>query len=120
MDQRTYDILTASLFLIIAVLHLLRIIPAEPGAGQSLALDMAGLFAIIGGAVGFVLLPHGELTEAVAPLHAVQDPMAAVRTVVAGAGRAYDAAQFLATQSPTRLSLRERVDGGGIFTVHPR
>ena len=43
-----------------------------------------------------------------------------VRTVVAGAGKAFDAAQFLAAQSPTRLSLRERIDGGGIFTVQPR
>jgi hypothetical protein len=43
-----------------------------------------------------------------------------VRTVVAGAGKAYDAAQFLAMRSPTRLRLRERVDGGGIFTVNAR
>ena len=43
-----------------------------------------------------------------------------VRTVVAGAGKAYDAAQFLATQSPSRLRLREQVDGGGIFTVTAR
>jgi hypothetical protein len=43
-----------------------------------------------------------------------------VRTVVAGAGKAYDAAQFLAMRSPTRLRLRERVDGGGIFTVNER
>ena len=41
-----------------------------------------------------------------------------VRTVVAGAGKAFDAARFLATQSPTRLRLREQVDGGGIFTVN--
>jgi len=43
-----------------------------------------------------------------------------VRTVVAGAGKAYDAAQFLATQSPSRLRLREQVDRGGIFTVTAR
>jgi hypothetical protein len=41
-----------------------------------------------------------------------------VRTVVAGAGRSYEAARFLATQDPTRLRLREQVDGGGIFTVN--
>lgn len=40
-----------------------------------------------------------------------------VRTVVAGAGRAYDAAQFVAARSPDRLVLRERYDGGGAFTV---
>ena len=43
-----------------------------------------------------------------------------VRTVVAGAGKAYEAAQYLATQSPTRLHLREQVDGGGVFTVNAR
>ncbi|MFL5620090.1 MAG: hypothetical protein ACJ79A_17060 [Gemmatimonadaceae bacterium] len=43
-----------------------------------------------------------------------------VRTVVAGAGRAYDAARFLATQTPARLRLREQVDRGGIFTVNAR
>jgi len=43
-----------------------------------------------------------------------------VRTVVAGAGKAYDAAQYLATQSPSRLRLREPLDGGGIFTVSAR
>ena len=43
-----------------------------------------------------------------------------VRTVVAGAGKAYDAAQYLASQSPARLRLRQRVDGGGIFTVSAR
>ena len=43
-----------------------------------------------------------------------------VRTVVAGAGKAYDASQYLATSSPTRLRLRERIDGGGIFTVNAR
>jgi len=43
-----------------------------------------------------------------------------VRTVVAGAGKAYDAARHLATQSPARLHLREQVDGGGIFTVNAR
>jgi hypothetical protein len=41
----------------------------------------------------------------------------AVRTVVAGAGRAYDAAEFVAAQSPARLVLRERFDGGGAFRV---
>ena len=41
-----------------------------------------------------------------------------VRTVVAGAGKSFDAAQFAAMQSPTRLRLREHVDGGGIFTVN--
>ena len=41
-----------------------------------------------------------------------------VRTVVAGAGRSYEATQFLAMQSPTRLRLREQIDGGGIFTVN--
>ena len=40
-----------------------------------------------------------------------------VRTVVAGAGRAYDAAQYVAAQSPGRLVPRERFDGGGAFTV---
>ena len=43
-----------------------------------------------------------------------------VRTVVAGAGKAYDAAQYLASQSPARLRLRRQVDGGGIFTVSAR
>jgi len=43
-----------------------------------------------------------------------------VRTVVAGAGKAYDAARFLATQAPDRLRLREQVDGGGVFTVNAR
>jgi hypothetical protein len=43
-----------------------------------------------------------------------------VRTVVAGAGKAYETARFVATQSPTRLRLREQVDGGGIFTVNAR
>ena len=43
-----------------------------------------------------------------------------VRTVVAGAGKAFDAAQFLASQSPARLVLRERLDGGAVFTVTPR
>ena len=43
-----------------------------------------------------------------------------VRAVVAGAGEAYAAARFLATQSPSRLRLREQVDGGGIFTVNAR
>ena len=43
-----------------------------------------------------------------------------VRTVVAGAGKAYDAAQYLATHSPARLRLREQVDGGGVFTVNTR
>jgi hypothetical protein len=43
-----------------------------------------------------------------------------VRTVVAGAGKAYDAAEFLATQAPARLHLREQVDGAGIFTVNAR
>jgi hypothetical protein len=43
-----------------------------------------------------------------------------VRTVVAGAGKAYDAAQFLATRAPARLRLREQVDGAGIFTVTTR
>jgi hypothetical protein len=41
-----------------------------------------------------------------------------VRTVVAGAGRSHQAAQFLATQYPARLRLRAQVDGGGIFTVN--
>ena len=41
-----------------------------------------------------------------------------VRTVVAGAGKSFEAAQFAAMQSPTRLRLREHVDGGGIFTVN--
>jgi hypothetical protein len=40
-----------------------------------------------------------------------------VRTVVAGAGKAYDAAQFLAEGSPARLVLRERIDGGAVFTA---
>ena len=43
-----------------------------------------------------------------------------VRTVVAGAGKAHDAARFLATQSPARLVLREQFDGGAAFTVPPR
>ncbi len=43
-----------------------------------------------------------------------------VRTVVGGAGKAYDAAQFLASQSPARLVLRERLDGGAVFTATPR
>jgi hypothetical protein len=43
-----------------------------------------------------------------------------VRTVVAGAGKAYEAARYLATQSPPRLHLREQVEGGGIFTVNAR
>lgn len=43
-----------------------------------------------------------------------------VRTVVAGAGRAHDAARFLAAQSPTRLVLREQFDGGAAYTVTPR
>jgi hypothetical protein len=43
-----------------------------------------------------------------------------VRTVVAGAGKAYDAAQYLATRAPARLRLREQVDGGGVFTVNGR
>ena len=43
-----------------------------------------------------------------------------VRTVVAGAGKAHDAAQFLASRSPARLTVRERIDGGAIFTAIPR
>ena len=43
-----------------------------------------------------------------------------VRTVVAGAGKAHDAARYLAAQSPARLTLREQYDGGGAFTVVPR
>jgi hypothetical protein len=43
-----------------------------------------------------------------------------VRTVVAGAGKAHDAARYLATQSPGRLTLREQFDGGAAFTVTPR
>ena len=43
-----------------------------------------------------------------------------VRTVVAGAGKAFDAAQFLASRSPARLAVRERIDGGAVFTVTPR
>ena len=43
-----------------------------------------------------------------------------VRTVVAGAGKAYDAAQFLASRSPARLVLRDRIDGGAVFTATPR
>jgi hypothetical protein len=43
-----------------------------------------------------------------------------VRTVVAGAGRAHDAAHFLAAQSPPRLVLREQIDGGAAFTATPR
>ena len=43
-----------------------------------------------------------------------------VRTVVAGAGKAYGAAQYLATLAPARLRLREQVDGGGVFTVNTR
>jgi hypothetical protein len=43
-----------------------------------------------------------------------------VRTVVAGAGRAHDAARFLAAQSPPRLVLREQIDGGAAFTATPR
>ena len=43
-----------------------------------------------------------------------------VRTVVAGAGRALDAARYLATQSPARLVLREQFDGGAAFTATPR
>ena len=43
-----------------------------------------------------------------------------VRTVVAGAGKAHDAARFLATQSPARLVLREQFDGGAAFTATPR
>ena len=41
-----------------------------------------------------------------------------VRTVVAGAGKSLEAAQFVAMQFPNRLRLREHVDGGGIFTVN--
>ena len=36
------------------------------------------------------------------------------------AGKAYDAAQYLTTQAPARLRLREQVDGAGIFTVTTR
>ena len=43
-----------------------------------------------------------------------------VRTVVAGPGKAYDAAQLLAAQPPARLVLRERLDGGAVFTVTQR
>ena len=43
-----------------------------------------------------------------------------VRTVVAGAGKADDAARFLATQSPARLTLREQFDGGAAFTATAR
>lgn len=43
-----------------------------------------------------------------------------VRTVVVGTGKASDAAQFLASASPTRLVLRERFAGGAAFTVTPR
>ncbi|HEU4721855.1 MAG TPA: hypothetical protein VFS59_10875 [Gemmatimonadaceae bacterium] len=43
-----------------------------------------------------------------------------VRTVVAGAGKAYDAAQFIASQAPARLVLRERLDGGAVFTATVR
>jgi hypothetical protein len=43
-----------------------------------------------------------------------------VRTVVAGAGRAYDAAQHLATHAPARLLLRERYEGGAAYTTTTR
>ena len=43
-----------------------------------------------------------------------------VRTVVAGAGKAYDAAHFLASRAPERLVPREPLDGGGVFTATPR
>jgi hypothetical protein len=43
-----------------------------------------------------------------------------VRTVVAGAGKAHDAARFVATQYPARLVLREQFDGGAAFTATPR
>jgi hypothetical protein len=43
-----------------------------------------------------------------------------VRTVVVGTGKAYDAARFLASASPTRLVLREQFAGGAAFTAPPR
>ena len=43
-----------------------------------------------------------------------------VRTVVAGAGNAYDAAALLSSEQPTRLQLRERFAGGAAFTVTAR
>jgi hypothetical protein len=43
-----------------------------------------------------------------------------VRTVVVGTGKAYDAARFLASASPTRLVLREQFAGGAAFTATPR
>jgi len=43
-----------------------------------------------------------------------------IRTVVVGAGNAYDAAAFLSSERPTRLQLRERFAGGAAFTVTSR
>jgi hypothetical protein len=43
-----------------------------------------------------------------------------VRTVVVGAGNAYDAAALLSSEHPTRLQLRERFAGGAAFTVPAR
>jgi hypothetical protein len=43
-----------------------------------------------------------------------------VQTVVAGAGKAYEAATLLSTEQPNRLKLRERFAGGAAFSVTPR
>ena len=62
MDQRTYNIVTAALFLIIAVLHLLRVIlgwPARIG-GLDIPLWASWLAILVAGALaycGFRLSP---------------------------------------------------------------
>ena len=55
MDQRTYNIVTATLFLIIAVLHLLRVIlgwPARIG-GLDIPLWASWLAILVTGGLGY-------------------------------------------------------------------
>jgi hypothetical protein len=55
MDQRTYNIVTAALFLIMAVLHLVRMIfgwPSQIG-GLSIPLWASGLALIVAGALAY-------------------------------------------------------------------
>ena len=55
MDQRTYNILTAALFLIVAVLHLLRIIFGWPAGigGLDIPLWASWLALIVSGGLAY-------------------------------------------------------------------
>jgi len=56
MDQRAYDILTASLFLVVAALHLLRIILGWPAGIGGLAIPLwaSWLALIVSGALAYL------------------------------------------------------------------